>query len=113
MKTLRTTPSPEEPEVNDGPAVPRTARTAPELSPATENLTAWDEPESQNGFRHQPTPLGDENIGSDLVAEGLEEADRESRLAARDELEEDEDLKEEYDPAGEGEDDYPVHGITS
>lgn len=60
-------------------------KSAPELPMAAENLTAWDEPPGQTGTPSPKTPPDDEaSAGQQLVEEGLEEADRDQRIAAAD-----------------------------
>ena len=59
---------------------------APEIAPATENLTTWDEPPGSTGKATPKYPLDQEEnqVGEDLVQGGVESADRDSRLAASD-----------------------------
>jgi len=61
--------------------------TAPEVSPRTENLTAWDEAPASRGSA-VPTATNDDDdedtIAAKLVYEGTDEADREQRLASAD-----------------------------
>lgn len=81
---------------------------APEVPPGAEELTTWDEvpaePEAESGDR-----LEDEaEAPSALVEEGIEEADRELRLEAADEPD-DEDLEDDAEAAA----DYPRTGFLS
>jgi hypothetical protein len=58
---------------------------APEVDPRTVNLTSWDEPPGSSGTSAPKTHLDDEiPPGEQLVEEGIDEADREQRLAASD-----------------------------
>ncbi|MEA3206985.1 MAG: hypothetical protein QOE70_42 [Chthoniobacter sp.] len=66
--------------VNEEPAL-----SAPELTPSTADLTAWDEvPGATGEAAPKVTPEDEVNAAEQLVAEGIEEADREQRLAAAD-----------------------------
>jgi hypothetical protein len=57
----------------------------PEVSKATENLTAWDEAPGSRGGPVEKFQLDEENqVGAELVQDGVESADRDSRLAAAD-----------------------------
>jgi hypothetical protein len=64
-----------------------TARTerAPELTPETEELTEWDDPVGASGAA-APKVLVDDEAGESerLVEEGVEEAERDRRMAAAD-----------------------------
>ena len=75
---------PDETQANDALAA--------EVPPGMENLTAWDEPPTQTGIRHLSMPPDSDDPGSELVEEGIEEADRELRLES---VTEDEDAVEE------------------
>lgn len=60
-------------------------RIAPEVDPATAGLTTWDEPENAAGTKTPNVSSGDDTtVAEQLVDEGLEEADREQRIAAED-----------------------------
>jgi len=62
-----------------------TPHTAPEVDPKTENLTEWDEPPAAAGASAPTAPLEDEaSVAEELVEEGIDEADREQRLASAD-----------------------------
>lgn len=58
----------------------------PEEVPGTENLTTWDEaPASSGGVtKKYPEDKEENQLGQDLVQNGVESADRDSRLAAAD-----------------------------
>jgi hypothetical protein len=59
--------------------------TAPELSKETEELTEWDEaPTSSGKAAHKVLPEDEVPAAEQLVYEGTDEADRQSRLAAAD-----------------------------
>jgi len=58
---------------------------APEVDERTLELTAWDEPPESTGTSAPKTPMEDEiSPAEQLIEEGLEEADREKRIAASD-----------------------------
>lgn len=58
---------------------------APELDERTAGLTEWDEPPSSSGTAAPKIGMEDEiPPGEQLVEEGLDEADREQRIAASD-----------------------------
>jgi hypothetical protein len=58
---------------------------APEVDPRTVNLTSWDDPPGSSGTSAPKTHLDDEiPPGEQLVEEGVDEADRDQRLAASD-----------------------------
>jgi hypothetical protein len=58
---------------------------APEVDQRTIELTAWDEPPGSTGTSAPKTQMEDEvPPGEQLVEEGIDEADREQRLAASD-----------------------------
>lgn len=80
---------------------------APEVPPGAEELVVWDEvPENPQKL---PRTENDEySDASELVEEGMEEADRELRMSAADEPD-DEDLSDDEEAAA----DYPVKGILS
>ncbi len=80
---------------------------APEVTPGAETITAWDEPPSSRGIRVSPIPSDDDEQSEALVNEGIEEADRELRLQARTDDEEDSDNPESV------EEEYPREGILS
>src|SRR5687768_1074483 len=80
-------------------------RLDPEVPAGMEELATWDEPPAAAGVRIKPIPPEDENQTVDLVSEGIEEADRELRLEAQTETEE--------EPADTEDDDYPRGGILS
>jgi hypothetical protein len=59
--------------------------TPPELSEQTRNLIAWDEPPDAAG--HETPTIGPEDeapAAEQLVQEGMEQADRDRRIAAAD-----------------------------
>ncbi|HWB04323.1 MAG TPA: hypothetical protein VG796_14940 [Verrucomicrobiales bacterium] len=53
-----------------------------EVPRGMEDLTTWDEPPTQKGLRHVPSPPEPDSPALELVEEGVEEADRELRLEA-------------------------------
>jgi hypothetical protein len=58
---------------------------APELPMAARDLTEWDQPPGQAGVPAPKVSPDDEaSTGQQLVEEGLEEADRDQRIAAAD-----------------------------
>jgi hypothetical protein len=58
---------------------------APELDERTVELTEWDEPPGSTGTAAPKSQLEDEvSAGEQLIEEGLDEADRDQRLAASD-----------------------------
>lgn len=58
---------------------------APEVDPRTVELTQWDQAPASTGTAAPKTGMEDEiPPGEQLVEEGLDEADREQRLAASD-----------------------------
>jgi len=58
---------------------------APEVPPKMEALTEWDEPPAAiGGQAHKVLPEDEVNIAEELVEEGVEEADRDQRLASSD-----------------------------
>jgi len=58
---------------------------APEVDSKTENLTEWDQPASEADGNTPKTPFEDEaTIDEELTEEGIDEADREQRLASAD-----------------------------
>jgi hypothetical protein len=57
----------------------------PEVDSQTENLTEWDQPASAAAHSAPKNPIEDETtIAEELVEEGVDEADREQRLASAD-----------------------------
>ena len=57
----------------------------PEVSKTTEELTAWDEPSHIAGGSAPKIPMEDEAPAAEkLIEEGMDEADREQRMAAAD-----------------------------
>jgi hypothetical protein len=58
---------------------------APEVNPATAELTEWDAPPSSSG-RAAPKVLPEDEVpaAEALIGEGLEEANRDQRIAAAD-----------------------------
>jgi len=60
--------------------------TAPEaISPELEELVSWDDAASSSGHRVEPVGIGGEaSIGEQLVQEGLDEADHQTRVSAVD-----------------------------
>jgi hypothetical protein len=62
-----------------------TPESAPEVNAKTEKLTEWDQPVSEAGGNVPKTPFEDETtIANELIEEGIDEADREQRIAAAD-----------------------------
>ncbi len=60
-----------------------TTAEAPEADADLEQVTAWDEPPMQTGHLVAVPPLEDEsNISEQLIDDGLEEADHDTRVAA-------------------------------
>jgi hypothetical protein len=58
---------------------------APEENSKTKDLTEWDQPASPSAGAVPRTPLEDEtSISEQLIEEGIDEADREQRLASAD-----------------------------
>lgn len=80
---------------------------APEVPPGDEELLVWDEvPENTHV---STTEENDESSdASELVSEGMDEADRELRMSAADQPD-DEDLSDDEEAAAE----YPITGILS
>ena len=78
---------------------------APEVPAGMEELAKWDEPPGAAGIRIKPIPPEDEDQTVELVSEGIEEADRELRLEANTESED--------EPADTQSEDYPREGILS
>jgi hypothetical protein len=61
-----------------------TPENAPEVDSKTENLTKWDEPAAASGAVPN-TPLDDEAaLDEELTEEGIDEADRDQRIASAD-----------------------------
>lgn len=60
---------------------------APEAdAPIVEDIQTWDEPVNEHGQKAQEFALEDEaNVGEELVADGLDEADHSQRAAAAEE----------------------------
>ncbi|MES2709369.1 MAG: hypothetical protein V4726_22415 [Verrucomicrobiota bacterium] len=81
---------------------------APEVPPGAEELVTWDEvpaePEAASGDQVED----EDDVALSLVTEGIEEADRELRISAADEPD-DEDLSDDEEAAA----DYPRRGILS
>lgn len=62
-----------------------TPSNAPEVDSKTENLTEWDQPSSASAGSAPKTPFEDETaIAKQLIEEGMDEADREQRIASVD-----------------------------
>jgi len=62
-----------------------TPEEAPEVEPKTESLTEWDTPVEASGVSAPKVPMEDEtSVAEQLVEEGLDEADRDQRLASAD-----------------------------
>jgi hypothetical protein len=62
-----------------------TPSNAPEVDSKTENLTEWDQPATDPSGAVPKVPLEDEApAAEELVEEGMDEADREQRIAAVD-----------------------------
>ncbi|MGV3662293.1 MAG: hypothetical protein ACO1TE_19060 [Prosthecobacter sp.] len=60
-----------------------TTAEAPEADAELEQVTTWDEPPTQTGHLVAVPPLEDENnISEQLIDDGLEEADHDTRVAA-------------------------------
>ena len=61
-----------------------TPENAPEVDSKTENLTVWDEPAAASASAPR-TPLEDEAaLPEELTEEGIDEADRDQRIASAD-----------------------------
>jgi len=74
-------PNPE--EIISAPEV--TPPLPPELDNRTKDVTEWDDPPASHGEAAPKVGFDDENsVASELVEEGIDEADREQRLAAED-----------------------------
>jgi hypothetical protein len=72
-------------EIAEATAEMHTDVTAPEVDEKTEELTVWDEPLAESGRVVPKVPLEDEvPLGETLTYEGVDEADRERRIAAAD-----------------------------
>jgi len=78
--------------------------TEPEVPAGMEELSTWDEPPATRGVRVKSLTPEDEYQTEELVSEGIDEAERELRLAASTENE---------DEPGDAESDYPREGILS
>jgi hypothetical protein len=62
-----------------------TPDTAPEVDRKTEDLKEWDEPPTATGVSAPKVPMEDEtSVSEELIEEGMEEADREQRIASAD-----------------------------
>ena len=62
-----------------------TPDTAPEVNSKTQNLTEWDQPAPTSPDGASKTPFDEETtIAEQLVEEGIDEADRELRIASAD-----------------------------
>lgn len=60
-----------------------TTAEVPEADAELEEITTWDEPPTQTGHLVAAPPLEDENnISEQLIEDGLEEADHDTRVAA-------------------------------
>lgn len=81
---------------------------APEVPPGAEELITWDEVPAETEALSGDEIENEDRAPEDLVNEGLEEADRELRMAAADETD-DEDLSDDEEAAA----DYPRRGILS
>jgi hypothetical protein len=95
------TSAPDPDESDPGP--PPVAE-APEVPAGMEEVATWDEPPAAAGIRVPRLRPDDEELTSELVSEGIEEADRELRLEANTESE---------DEPAETDTDYPREGILS
>ncbi len=79
-----------DPEIDNAEIVEAAQQTEPvnvepEVVPGTENMIEWDEAPASSGHAAPKVPMEDETApGERLVYEGLEEADREQRVAAAD-----------------------------
>jgi hypothetical protein len=62
----------------------KTPELPPEVVPGTEELVAWDEHPNVDGSAAPKVTPEDENNVEDLVLGGVDEADREQRIAATD-----------------------------
>ena len=73
-------------DIAEGEEETAEATDAPETSEETENLVKWDEPPGSTG-RRAPEIIPEDEVspGEASVREGMEEADREQRIAADDE----------------------------
>ncbi len=59
-----------------------TAHASPEADASMEQVTTWDEPLEESGHRVEVIPPeNDDNLGEQLVEQGLEEADHDTRVA--------------------------------
>ena len=57
----------------------------PEISSKTENLTEWDQPPKASGeAAHKVLPEDETSAAEELVEEGIDEADRDQRIASAD-----------------------------
>jgi hypothetical protein len=56
----------------------------PEVVSGVEDITAWDEPSGSTGVSAPRVVPTDDLIAEELVRDGVEEADREQRIAAAD-----------------------------
>lgn len=86
----RQSQSPEEPELDLSSIETASERAvvpaeAPEVSASTQELTEWDTPPQAAGSPAPVVPAEDEaTIGEQLTEAGVEEADRDQRMAAAD-----------------------------
>lgn len=72
-------------EIEDASDETPATKDAPELPPKAENLTEWDNPPQSYGGAALKVPMEDEvGAAEELVNEGLDEADRNQRMAAAD-----------------------------
>jgi hypothetical protein len=82
---LRDDPEFDAREIEDAEFASQDDERAPELDPRNVELTTWDEPPSSSGTAAPKVGMEDEiPPGEQLVEEGIDEADREQRLAAAD-----------------------------
>jgi len=72
-------------EIEDASSERITPHIAPEVDRKTENITEWDEPPAAAGVSAPKVPLEDEaEVPEELTEEGIDEADREQRIASAD-----------------------------
>jgi len=72
-------------EIEAAAAEVLTPSNAPEENSKTENLTEWDQPATASAGSVPKTPLEDETAIPELLTEeGIDEADRDQRLASAD-----------------------------
>ena len=87
------------PRSDSPPPRPDETDEASEAGPGLEFVETWDEAASVSGVRVQPIPEEDEFDVTRLVQEGVDEAERETRLEAETELGESEETDDTNRPA--------------